>query len=112
MIQKAGSALGISGRCNQRVAELYWKQKDLPGVVALVRAGIYYALGRSLICGSREILKKPADKVSMAHWLVGAHLLATADFALAADQFQRGHDVIPPSGGIPALRMFPTCTNK
>jgi hypothetical protein len=41
-------------------------------------------------------LKKPADRLSMAHWLVGAQALAARDCELAEQQFQLAVDVLPP----------------
>jgi hypothetical protein len=40
-------------------------------------------------------LKKPADRLSMAHWLLGAQALATRDHQLAQTQFQLAQDVLP-----------------
>ena len=40
-------------------------------------------------------LKKPADRVAAAYWLVGAHALAAREFATAASAFQQAHDLLP-----------------
>jgi hypothetical protein len=40
-------------------------------------------------------LKKPAERVSMAHWLVGAHALAAGDARGAEDHFQLARDLLP-----------------
>ena len=139
-LQRSGTPTEIAGRYRSQVSDLYWKQHDLPAVVAIGRAGILYCLGQSLLDGTspesidrlrstakglaydvgsftwpgweepginptpedlaagRECarlnlrlaieLKKPADRVSMAHWLVGAHALANSDADLAAAEFQ------------------------
>jgi hypothetical protein len=40
-------------------------------------------------------LNKPPARLSMAHWLVGAHALAARDFELAEKEFQLAQDVLP-----------------
>jgi hypothetical protein len=40
-------------------------------------------------------LNKPADRISMAHWLLGAHALVVHDFDFAEKEFQRARDVLP-----------------
>jgi len=42
-------------------------------------------------------LKKPPLGVSKAHWLIGAHALASRDFELAEKEFQLAQDVLPAS---------------
>jgi hypothetical protein len=51
-------------------------------------------------------LKKPADRVSMAHWLVGAHALAKGDWDSAIAAFTRALDVFGP-GDPAAVAMRP-----
>ncbi len=48
-------------------------------------------------------LKKPKDRLSMAHWLVGAHALSSRDFDLAQQQFHLAQAVLPIDD--------PTCKN-
>jgi hypothetical protein len=43
-IQREGTPLEIGDRYDRIVRELYWKAKDLPAVVAVARAGIFYCL--------------------------------------------------------------------
>ena len=46
-------------------------------------------------------LKKSSARLSMAHWLVGAHALASRDFNLAETEFQLAQDMLPKSDGTP-----------
>jgi hypothetical protein len=52
-------------------------------------------------------LKKPPKALSMAHWLVGAHALASRDFALAEKDFQLAQDVLPATD--PAAKELEPC---
>lgn len=40
-------------------------------------------------------LKKPPSRVSMAHWLIGAHALAANNLETAETEFQLAQDVLP-----------------
>jgi hypothetical protein len=40
-------------------------------------------------------LKRPPKGLSKAHWLIGAHALASRDFELAEKEFQSAQDVLP-----------------
>ena len=40
-------------------------------------------------------LQKPPERVSMAHWLLGAHALAARDFDLAEKEFQLAQAAFP-----------------
>jgi hypothetical protein len=40
-------------------------------------------------------LNKPASRVSMAHWLIGAHALTARDFDLAEEEFAKAIEVLP-----------------
>jgi hypothetical protein len=48
-------------------------------------------------------LKKPPDRLSMAHWLVGAHALAARDSELALQQFRLAVGVLPGDSGMTTL---------
>ncbi len=52
-------------------------------------------------------LKKPPSRVSMAHWLIGAHALAAGDFEFAERQFQAAQDVLPSTD--PAAKELQPC---
>jgi hypothetical protein len=52
-------------------------------------------------------LKRPPRGVSMAHWLIGAHALAARDFDLAAKEFERAQEVLPPTD--PAANEMEPC---
>jgi hypothetical protein len=39
-------------------------------------------------------LKRPPEGLSKAHWLIGAHALASGDFELAEKEFQLAQDVL------------------
>jgi hypothetical protein len=52
-------------------------------------------------------LAKPPDRVSMAHWLVGAHALAAADFDNAVAEFRTAQDVLPATD--PACQRLEPC---
>jgi hypothetical protein len=51
-------------------------------------------------------LKKPADRVSMGHWLIGAHGLASGDYELAEMEFQNAQDVLQ---GNDAAKLMEQC---
>jgi len=51
-------------------------------------------------------LKKPPDRLSMAHWLIGAHALVSRDFELAEKEFQRAQDVLPTSDAAAMAMVF------
>jgi hypothetical protein len=145
-VQQEGSSLDIAIRYHSLVKDLYWKSRDLPAIIAVGRAGIYYCLGKSTaegvppelvdklrssakaiaydvgsftwpgwdepgitpgpadLAAGRDCallnlrlaveLKKPADRVSAAHWLLGAHLLASRDFESAERHFKFAADLL------------------
>jgi hypothetical protein len=146
-LQRHGSPLEIGARYHALLRDLYWKEKDLPAMVIIGRAGILFCLTQSHATGLTaqdaeqlrstakglaydigsftwpgweepginptpdEIafghdcarlnlrlaieLKKPLSRVSMAHWLLGAHELAAHAFQSAIKQFQLAQEVLP-----------------
>ena len=50
-IQAHGSLIEIAARYATLVADFYWKAHDLPAVVTIGRAGIYFCLGHSQTAG-------------------------------------------------------------
>jgi hypothetical protein len=52
-------------------------------------------------------LKKPPARLSMAHWLIGAHALAAGDFECAEQQFQTAQQVLPNTD--PAAKELEPC---
>jgi hypothetical protein len=157
-IQRSGTAVEIADRYASLLKDLYWKQHDLPSVVAIGRAGILYCLGQSLIAGlspdaiqrlrstakglaydvgsftwpgweepgiqptpddlttGRQCarlnlrlaieLNKPAEKVSMAHWLVGAHALANHDADSAVSAFRSALETLADQPEDDPLKLY------
>lgn len=157
-IQRAGSPAEVAERYASLLLDLYWKQHDLPAVVAIGRAGILYCLTQSVTegvavessarlrsaakglaynvgsftwpgweepgisptaadlaagreCASLNLrlaieLKKPADRIAMAHWLVGAHAMASRDADLAEVQFRSGAALLGEDASTEVLKQY------
>ena len=72
-----------------------WPGWDEPGITITTRhleSGVRAARRNLSLAGQ---LERPADKVAMAHWLVGAHAMAAAQWAEAARSFGRAVEVQP-----------------
>lgn len=77
------------------VASFTWPGWEEPGIYPTPDE---IALGRD--CAKLNLrlaieLKKPPERVSMAHWLIGAHALAADDHETAEKEFQLALDVSP-----------------
>ena len=157
-IQEVGSPQEIASEYQKLVSNLYWKARDLPAVITIGRAGIYYCLTQAMTATSAEPmdqlrsvakslaydigsftwpgweepgidptpadlavgmecarlnlrlaieLNKPKDRLSMAHWLIGAHALSIAELDLAEKQFQLAQEVLPIDD--PAIKTLGPC---
>jgi len=133
--------LKVAGTYDELVKHLYWKEKNVPDMVALARAGIQYCLAAGTAVADEDIelalqlrslaktisynlasytwigwrepgieldetdqrfgleaaktnlrlaleLDKGDMRISRAHWMIGAQLLAAADRSQARESFQ------------------------
>jgi hypothetical protein len=94
--ESAAKLRGIAKAIAYNVGSFTWPGWEEPGINP---SAADLAFGRD--CANLNLqlaneLNKPPAALSSAHWLVGAHALASGDFSQAAKEFQTAHDLFPP----------------